>query len=78
MSNDWNKILQYVGVTMQLGFTLGSTIVIFFLIGFFLDNKVGGKGLVLFVFIILGVISGFYQAYKLIGKITTEDDHKNH
>ncbi len=52
----------------NIGFTMVITILIFFLIGFWLDKLFQKDYLFLIIFLIIGVITGFYQCYRLLKK----------
>ena len=56
----------YLGLITQIGFTMVFSILIFLAIGIFLDKKMGGKGIMIFLFSLLGIGAGFFSCYKLI------------
>ena len=58
----------YLGLVSQVGFTMVLSILIFLLIGVFLDRKIGSKGIIIFLFSLLGIGAGFFSCYRLLTK----------
>jgi|GEM_PF-141946 len=54
--------------------TLASNIVVGALIGYYLDKWTFKNGILLFIFIILGIVSGFYNGFKILLKETERYD----
>ena len=54
------KLVSMIGITMVVCIFSG------FFLGFYLDRWLGTKGLLLALFILLGIVSGFYQVYRII------------
>ncbi len=42
------------------------SILFFLAIGIFLDKKMGGKGIAIFIFSLLGIGAGLFSCYRLI------------
>lgn len=63
--NKKRNFFYYLSVYMQLGLVIVITILIFLLIGRYIDKKLGTKAFSL-VFIILGVVAAGYNAYKMM------------
>jgi ATP synthase protein I len=57
---------EYLALTMQLGLTMAGSIGLGLAIGFYLDRWLGAKGILLVVFILLGVIGGAVTCYRQI------------
>jgi len=64
--NKRRNFFYYLGLVTQVGFTMVLSILIFLLIGVFLDRKIGSKGIMIFLFSLLGIGAGFFSCYKLI------------
>jgi ATP synthase protein I len=62
-NKDWAVHLQIV---MQLGLTMAGSIVFCFFVGRYLDRWLGTKGIMVVIFIVLGVIGGGITAYRQI------------
>jgi ATP synthase protein I len=67
----WAAHLQIV---MQLGLTMVGCIAFCFFIGRYLDRLLGTKGVMVTIFIILGVIGGGFTAYRQILEITDSEN----
>ena len=57
------------GQAAQVGVTLFANIFVGFLLGRFLDKILGTSPLLILVFMVLGVVSGFWSIYKQISHI---------
>ena len=57
---------EYLALTMQLGLTMAGSIGLCLAIGYYLDRWLGAKGILLVVFILLGVIGGGFTCYRQI------------
>ena len=64
--DSWRETLQYMGLISQVGLGMAASILIAFLIGLFLDRKLGTEPLFTIVGIFGGVGAGFWNAYRLI------------
>lgn len=58
--------VEYLALVSQLGLTMAGSIGLCFAIGYYLDRWLGTKGLLLVVFILLGVAGGGYTCYRQI------------
>ncbi|MBZ4683422.1 MAG: putative F0F1-ATPase subunit Ca2+/Mg2+ transporter [Fusobacteriaceae bacterium] len=67
-NKDWQNIAYYFSLLTQLGFTMAITIIGFFFLYKFLTKFIGENIFLMFFLIIFGVISAFYNAYKMILK----------
>lgn len=65
--------MQNLVLITQVAFSMVSPIFLGLLIGRWLDNKLGFKMLFSLIFIILGVLAGFLNVYKLL---TATDKNK--
>ena len=57
---------EYLALTMQLGLTMAGSIGLGLAVGYFLDRWLGTKGILLIVFILLGVLGGGVTCYRQI------------
>ena len=57
---------EYLALTMQLGLTMAGSIGLGLAIGYFLDRWLGAKGILLVVFILLGILGGGITCYRQI------------
>lgn len=63
-----NSVLHYLVLVSQLGIIMVSSVVICLFIGLYLDNKLGTNGVFITIFILLGILAGFWNDYRLIVK----------
>ena len=73
MINNLNKkyykeVFHSIGLIAQLGLTMVINILVMFFIGLFIDRHWQLKGVVIAIFIFLGVITGAFSCYKLLKK----------
>ena len=66
---------EYLALTMQLGLTMAGSIGLGFVIGYYLDRWLGTKGILLIIFILLGVAGGGATCYRQIMEL--ESDQKS-
>ena len=64
----YRDLARYLGLVSQVGLTMVLWIGAGFGVGFFLDRKLATHGLLLVIFILLGVLGGFWSVYRLIMK----------
>lgn len=71
---------EYLALVTQLGLTMAGSIGLCFAIGYYLDRWLGTKGILLVVFILLGVVGGAVTVYRQImsldQKTNSSDDNK--
>ncbi|MCK4654107.1 MAG: AtpZ/AtpI family protein [Candidatus Cloacimonetes bacterium] len=60
------ELLRHLSLLGQLGFTVVSSILIFFFVFLYLDRKLQTGGILVGVGVFLGVIAGVLAAYKLL------------
>jgi len=65
----YRGFVRYLGLVTQVGLTMLLWIGAGFVVGFFLDRKLATQGLFLVIFIVLGVLGGFWSVYRLIMKM---------
>jgi len=63
-----NDLGYYFALVTQVGLTIVFSVLIGLFIGIFLDRAFKTKGIFLVIFVIMGVIGGFYNVYKQILK----------
>lgn len=73
MSDDDKNSLKQVFTFMTVPFVLGVPPVIGWLIGSFLDRKLGTDPYLMFFFIALGFASGFLEFYKMVKRFGSGD-----
>lgn len=64
----YRDLFRYLGLVTQVGLTMILWIGAGFGVGFFLDRKFAVNGLFLVIFIVLGIVGGFWSVYRLIMK----------
>lgn len=62
-----------IHIVMQAGLTMAGCIFFCFLIGLYLDNWLGTKGIFITIFIILGVVGGGVTVYRQIMHVTEDN-----
>ena len=62
----YRDFARYLGLVSQVGLTMVLWIGAGFGAGFFLDRKLATHGLLLVIFILLGILGGFWSVYRLI------------
>jgi len=60
------SFFSHLGLVTQIGALIIASALIGLLIGLFIDKKTGSKGIFAVIFLIFGIIGGFYNAYKEI------------
>ncbi len=64
--------IEHIILVTQVGLTVIGSILFCFAIGYHLDKWLHTKGVFITIFIILGIIGGFYTAYRQILEIDKE------
>jgi uncharacterized protein YneF (UPF0154 family) len=64
----YRDFVRYLGLVSQVGLTMVFCIGAGFGVGFYLDRRLATHGLLLVIFILAGVLGGFWSAYRLIMK----------
>ncbi len=62
-------LLNSFALLTQIGLTLGIPIIIGVVMGRMIDVSIGDSHLFLFIFLIIGIIVGFYGAYRELKRI---------
>ncbi len=70
----WAENLQIV---MQVGLTMAGCITFGLIAGFYLDKWIGTKGIFTVMFILYGIVGGFYVVYRQIMDIMEEGKSEN-
>ena len=70
----WSENLTFV---MQLGLTMAGCIFFCFFIGRFLDRLLGTGGILMTIFIFLGIIGGGNVVYRQIMEMVASDQPRN-
>jgi len=63
------SLIAALTLVTQLGLAVATPIVLCAVLGHYLDERLNAGGLVLALSILLGVASGIYSAFRLIGKV---------
>ena len=69
-------LIYNLGLITQLGLVIVGSLLVGLFFGAFLDRKFGTEGVFLVVFLFLGLISGFYSAYRMLFKKETVIESK--
>ena len=64
----YDDFFYYMSLLGYLGFIMAFNILIFLFAYRFLAKKIGDNVFVMLIFLILGVVSAFYNAYKILMK----------
>lgn len=62
------SLVHSIGLASNLGLTVGVTVFLGVLLGKYLDEKVGGKGILFSIIVIVSVIIGLYGAVRALRK----------
>ncbi len=68
--NEELDALNAFALLTQIGLTLGVPIIIGIVIGRLIDNAVGSGYLFLFIFLMLGIVGGFYACYRELNRVS--------
>ncbi len=71
------KGLKNLALVSQIGFTIITPILLGVYIGTKLDKWLKTSAVFLTIFIVMGVISGFLNAYKIIAKLNLDEKKKD-
>lgn len=71
------KGLKNLALVSQIGFTIITPILLGVYIGTKLDKWLKTSAIFLTIFIVMGVISGFLNAYKIIAKLNLDEEKKD-
>jgi ATP synthase protein I len=64
--------IEYLALVTQVGLTMAGSIVFCFVLGYFLDKWLHTRGVLLVVFIILGIAGGGVTVYRQITRLPRE------
>ncbi len=67
-SSDTKELMSIIFFAGNLGFTMVLCILAGFFLGLWLDKIFGSNHFFLIIFLIAGIIAGFFQCYRLIKK----------
>jgi len=67
--------VENIYIVTQLGLTMAGCIAFCFFVGLYLDRWLGTKGVLITIFIILGVIGGANVVYRQILEITEQQEN---
>lgn len=62
------KSLRFIALASSLTFVMAGSVAAGYIIGQFLENRMGGNGLLTALFIFLGILAGFYNIYREVKK----------
>lgn len=71
------ELIKYLSLISQLGLTVIGSILIFLVPSIFLEKKFQTDGVLILIFVLLGVSAGVYAAYKLLKKTLEMNDEKD-
>jgi len=66
MKKDYIETTKYLSLLTQLGLMMAINIIVFLLIGLFLDRWLQSNGIILILCILVGIGSGFYNVYRIV------------
>jgi ATP synthase protein I len=70
--NDFKKkrdAIEYLALVTQVGLTMAGSILFCFVVGFFLDKWLHTRGVLLVIFIVLGIVGGAVTVYRQISHL---------
>ncbi|QTL96865.1 hypothetical protein GM661_02180 [Iocasia frigidifontis] len=72
--NNYRMVIQALALLTQLGLVVLANIAVGFFLGRLLDNVLHMDSFFSIIGIILGVLSGFYSVYRLVIKISGDEN----
>ncbi|MCK8601732.1 AtpZ/AtpI family protein [Desulfoferrobacter suflitae] len=75
MSDEFKKrrdFVEYLALVSQVGLTMAGSILFCFMIGYFLDKWLHSRGIILVIFILLGILGGAITVYRQITHLPKE------
>ncbi|AZO93939.1 AtpZ/AtpI family protein [Halocella sp. SP3-1] len=72
--NNYRMVIQALALLTQLGLAVLANIAVGFFLGRLLDNVLHMDSFFSIIGIILGVLSGFYSVYRLVIKISSDEN----
>lgn len=67
---------KYLSLITQVGLSVVVTVLVFTLLGVYLDRHFHTQGILILVFVLLGSFSGLWSAYQLILKASSQDSER--
>ncbi len=61
--------VEYLALVSQVGLTMAGSILFCFVIGYFLDQWLRTRGIILVIFILLGIVGGAVTVYRQIDEL---------
>lgn len=74
MKDEKRNVLRWIGTLGTIGINLVVTTIIGFFIGYYLDKLLGTKPWLMFVFLIIGIITGFMNMMRILNKVIKEEE----
>ncbi|NLJ80815.1 MAG: AtpZ/AtpI family protein [Firmicutes bacterium] len=68
--------LKYLFLLSQVGLTILTTVLLFTLLGVYLDRRWNTKGILIIFFLLFGSFAAIWSAYQLIIKTLSEDSER--
>lgn len=75
MSDEFKKrrdFVEHLALVSQVGLTMAGSILFCFMIGYFLDKWLHSRGILLVIFILLGILGGAITVYRQITHLPKE------
>ncbi len=73
MPENQQKWIRGAGQASSIGLVLVVAIVIGYVIGSWLDKKLGTAPWLMFIFTLLGIIAGFIQVFRIASQLSKEE-----
>ena len=65
--------LEYLALVTQLGLTMAGSILLCFVVGYFLDRWLHTRGIFLVIFILFGIVGGGITVYRQITQLPKDE-----
>ena len=65
---DSKKMLRLIAMASSLSFIMAGSIVAAYFLGMFFVRYAGWDKITVVLFIVLGIVAGFYNVYRFVGK----------
>ena len=77
MKDEKRNLLRWISTLGTIGINLVVTTIIGFFIGYYLDKLLGTKPWLMFVFLIIGIFTGFWNMLRILNKVIKEEEKDN-
>lgn len=77
MKDEKRNVLRWIATLGTIGINIVVSTIIGFFIGYYLDKLLGTKPWLMFVFLIIGIITGFMNMMRILNKVIKEEEKGN-